>query len=146
MDILIPYLHYLGIMVLTGSLMAAYMLVTSGITRKNIGYISGMNVLYWISILVVLITGFLRWFVVGKHAIYYNSNPWFHTKLTLFFILMILAISASLKIRKWKVIINMGRLEDITSRQTKAYLNQLRVQFILIALLPLLASVVAHLH
>ena len=139
MDFFISYLHILGIMLVAGSLMAAYMLVTSGLSKINMPFISKMNNLYLVSLALLLITGLIRWFFVGRHAIYYNKNPFFHTKLTLFFILVVLAFFAAKNIRKWKDLANMGRVEDISTRETEKYLWLLRVQFLIIAVIPLLA-------
>ena len=143
MYIFIPYLHYIGIMVLTGSLMAMYILVMSGLSRSRIEYISSMNILYWIMLADILITGLLRWFIIGKHASFYNANPLFHVKVTLFAIVVILAFFASMKIGKWKSVINMGRLNDIAEKDTKKLLWLFRIQFLLIVIIPFLATMVA---
>ncbi len=143
MDILIPYLHIIGIMILTGSLMAMYILVTSGLSKTRIELISNMNVLYWVVLAVILITGLIRWFMIGKHASFYNDNPLFHTKLTLFAIIAILAVFSSIRIGKWKSLTNMGRLADISDRESDKFLWLLRIQFLLIAIIPFLAIMVA---
>ncbi|NOX86015.1 MAG: DUF2214 family protein [Chlorobi bacterium] len=142
MNILIPYLHFLGIMILTGSLMAMYILVTSGLSKTKIKLISDMNVLYWVSLVVILITGLVRWFMIGKHASFYNSNPLFHTKVTLFAIIAILAVFSSIRIGKWKSLIHMGRVSDISDRESDKFLWLLRIQFLLIAIIPFLAVMV----
>ena len=144
MDIFIPYLHYLGIMTLTGSLMALYVLVTSGLCKTRMELISKMNLLYWISLILLMITGLIRWFMIGKHAIYYNGNPWFHIKLTLFVIVLIYAAIASVRIGKWKVLVNMGRVHDISRKDRVKFLWLLRIQFILVIIIVFLAVLVTN--
>jgi len=143
MDLFMTYLHILGIMLVAGSLTSVYILVTSGLSKTTMPLISKMNNLYLVSVVLMLITGLVRWFFVGRHAIYYDKNPFFHTKLTLFFIIAVLAIIASRTIRKWKDLANMGRVDDVSTREREKYLWLLRVQFLLIAVIPVLALLVS---
>lgn len=146
MNVLVPYFHILGIMVLTGSLMAMYLVLKSGLSEKQVRLASMMNALYFLSAAVVLASGLLRWFVVGKWAVFYNVNPLFHIKITLFVVVLILAIFPAIKINKWKKLLRQGDLSAIPEKETKKIFWFLRIEFLLIAILPLLAAMVANGH
>ena len=64
MNILIPYLHYIGIMALMGSLITEHLILKPGINRQQIKSLAMVDLIYGVSAAIVLISGLLRWFVV----------------------------------------------------------------------------------
>lgn len=146
MNDIVPYLHFIGIMVLTGSLMAMYLILKSGLSEKQVRLASMMNNLFFLSAAVVLATGLLRWFLVGKGAAFYNINPLFHIKITLFVVILILAVFPALKINKWKKLLRQDGMSAIPEKESINFLWFLRIEFLLIAILPLLAVMVARGH
>lgn len=143
MEILIPYLHFIGIMVLMGSLITEHVMLKPTITKKEIKTLAMVDLIYGLSAAVVLITGLLRWFVVGKGAEFYTKNPMFHTKLTLFVVIAILSIFPTMKILKWSRQVKRGEEPDTSEKVVKKQLMFIRIELLLLAIIPLLAVMIA---
>ena len=102
-DVIIRYLHFIGIMTFSATLVVEYLLLKKETTRDNLKDIIRIIAFYGISAVVILITGLLQWFWVGKPAEFYNVNMIFHIKITLFIVIAILSIFPTihfLKMRK----------------------------------------------
>jgi len=144
MNILIPYLHYIGIMALMGSLITEHVILKPNITKEQIKTLAMVDLIYGISAAIVLISGLLRWFVVNpKGAAYFSTNPLFHIKLTLFVVVVILSIFPTMKFLKWRKAVVQGRDPEITAKEIKKQLMFLRIELLIVAVIPLLAVMVA---
>jgi putative membrane protein len=143
MEILIPYLHFIGIMVLMGSLITEHVMLRPTITKKEIKTLAMVDLIYGLSAAVVLITGLLRWFVVGKGAEFYTKNPMFHTKVTLFVVIAILSVFPTMKIIKWSRQVKRGEEPDTSEKVVKKQLMFIRIELLLLAIIPLLAVMIA---
>lgn len=144
MQLFIPYLHYIGIMVLMGSLITEHIILKPSITKEQIKSLTSIDLMYGISAALVLITGLLRWFIVDpKGAAYFNVNPLFHIKVTLFVIVVILSLFPTMKFFKWRKQVKQGVEFEITSKDVKKQLMFIRIELFLLAIIPLLAVMVA---
>lgn len=143
MDILLPYLHYIAIMTLMGSLIAEHLLLKPGIRGAQIKSLAGIDFIYGIAAILVLATGLLRWFVYGKGSEFYVSNPLFHIKLTLFVILGILSIFPTVKFLKWRKQVRSGNEPEIAEKTVKRLLLYIRIELLLLVIIPLLAVMIA---
>ena len=143
MEILIPYLHYIAIMALMGSLISEHLILKPGITGQQVKSLAGIDLVYGIAAIVVLATGLLRWFVYGKGSEFYLSNPIFHAKLTLFVVIGVLSIFPTVKFMKWKKQIKKGENPAIDDKAVKRLLMFIRIELLLVAILPLLAVMIA---
>jgi len=143
MEIVIPYLHYIAIMALMGSLISEHLILKPGISATQIRSIAGIDLIYSIAVALVLATGLLRWFVYGKGNDYYLSNPLFHIKLTLFVIIGILSIFPTLKFMKWRKQVKSGHDPRIDDKAVKKLLMFIRIELLLVIIIPLLAVMIA---
>lgn len=143
MDIIIPYLHYIGIMVLMGSLIAEHLMLKPGLSASQVKSLAGIDLVYGLAAVLVLATGLLRWFVYGKGSEYYLSNPLFHTKLTLFVVIGILSIFPTIKFIKWRKQARLGEDPDVGEKAVKRLLMFIRIELLLVAIIPLLAVMIA---
>ncbi len=143
MDIFVIYLHYIGIMVIMGSLISEHLLLKPKMTREQIKSLAMVDLFYGISALLVLGTGLLRWFVYGKGSEYYLSNPLFHTKLTLFGILVIMSIFPTIKFLKWRKQVSNGQEPDLNEKTIKKLLMVIRIELLILATIPILAVMLA---
>jgi len=143
MELFIPYLHFLSIMVLMGSLITEHLLLKPSITKEQIKSLATIDLIYVIAVVMVLTTGILRWFVYGKGYDFYMSTPLFHIKLTLFFVLAILSIFPTLKILKWKRSVKNNFDPEITEKSVKRLLMFIRIELLILAIMPLLAVMIA---
>ncbi len=143
MEILIPYLHFIGVMVLMGSLITEHVMLKPAITKSQIKTLAMVDLIYGLSAAVVLITGLLRWFVVGKVAEFYTQNHMFHIKVTLFVVIVILSVFPTIKIIKWSRQVKRGEEPDTSKKQVNKQLMFIRIELFLLALIPLLAVMIA---
>ena len=144
MNILIPYLHYIGIMALMGSLITEHLILKPGINRQQIKSLAMVDLIYGISAAIVLISGLLRWFVVDVKGVeFFTKNPLFHIKLTLFVIMVILSIFPTTKFLTWHNLSKKGETVEVSEKDTKKQLMFIRIELLLLAIIPLLAVMVA---
>lgn len=143
MLILIPYLHILAVMVLMGSLIAEHLVLKPVMTRDQIKSLAAVDMVYGLSAAVVLVTGLLRWFIYGRGSDYYLANPLFHTKITLFVIIALLSIFPTIRFLKWRKQAKAGIDPAIEVKQVKGLLMYIRIEMLIVALIPLLAVMIA---
>lgn len=143
MLILIPYLHYIGIMALMGSIITEHVILKPRMTQEQVKSLAVVDLIYGLSAILVLATGLLRWFMYGKGYDFYMSTPLFHIKLTLFIVLGILSIFPTLKILKWKKQYKGGEEPEISEKQVKRLLMFIRIELLIVAIIPLLAVMIA---
>ena len=136
-EIIIRYIHFTGILILFASLLAEHLLLKPEMSTAEIRRIAGIDSIYGLSALVVLATGLLQWFAVGKPSDFYTSNPVFLTKLSIFILAGLLSIYPTLVYAKYR-----RRKQGII--EIPAYVITLvRTQLVLILALPLLAILMA---
>jgi putative membrane protein len=143
MTIAVAYLHFIGIMVLMGSLISEHLMLKPKMTADQIRTLAITDLIYGLSAIIVLGTGLLRWFLFGKGSEFYLSNPIFHTKLTLFVILGVLSIFPTLKILKWRKQVNSGQETDVNEHSVKKLLMLVRIELLIVVVIPLLAVMIA---
>jgi len=144
MDILIPYLHYIGIMALMGSLITEHVMLKPGITKEQVKSLVLVDMIYWISAGIVLITGLLRWFIVDpKGAEFFTKNHLFHIKITVFVVIVFLSIYPTRKFLKWRRQVNASEIFEPGEKEVKKQLIFIRIELLLLAIIPLLAVLVA---
>ncbi|MEZ5083519.1 MAG: DUF2214 family protein [Bacteroidales bacterium] len=143
MDILIPYLHYIGIMALMGSLISEHLILKPELPNSQIKPLALIDLVYGLSAIVVLTTGLLRWFVYGKGYDFYMATPLFHIKLTLFIILGILSIIPTVKFLKWRKQLRHGEQPDTNEKTVKRLLLFIRIELLIMVIIPLLAVMIA---
>jgi putative membrane protein len=143
MSIIIPYLHLLGIMVLMGSLISEHIMLKPRMTNEQIKALAIIDLVYGLSAVLILITGLLRWFVYGKGAAFYNHNSLFHLKLTLFAIAAILSVFPTIRFLKWRKQVKAGIDPAIEVKQVKGLLMFIRLEMLIVAMIPLLAVLIA---
>lgn len=143
MVILIPYLHFMGIMALMGSLISEHLILKPNFPKSQIKSLAIIDLVYGLSAILVLITGILRWFVYGKGYDFYMATPLFHIKLTLFIILGILSIFPTMKFLSWRKQLKRGEEPDTSEKPVKRMLLFVRIELFIMAIIPLLAVMIA---
>lgn len=82
-DLLIRYLHFIGILVLAGSLISEWLLLKPVHSRAELRRLSLIDAAYGLASLLVVGAGLGMWLAGGKPSSYYSDNPLFITKLVL---------------------------------------------------------------
>jgi putative membrane protein len=126
-----------------GTLITEHILLKPKMTKEQIRAIAVIDLLYGVAAILVLTTGLLRWFVYGKSSEFYLSNPVFHTKLTLFVIVAIISIIPTIKFLKWRKQVNNNQEPEMNEKVVKKLLIYIRIELLLLAILPLLAVMLA---
>ena len=137
-EILIRYFHFIGIMLLSTTLLAEYILLSKEISLVKLKKVLKIDAVFGLSALIVLGTGLLQWFVVGKPSAYFNTNFMFHIKFTIFLIMAILSLFPTrfyFKKRK------QGK--DVV-RIPKSIFTFLKIELLLLIIIPLLAVLMAN--
>lgn len=144
MQVLLPYLHFIGIMVIMGSLISEHLMLKPGILKQQIKSLAGVDLIYWLAIILVLASGLMRWLVFDPKGVdFFSKNPLFHIKLTVFFIMAILSLFPTMKLRNWNKQARQGNHLDVSDRDIKKQLMFIRIELLLLAIIPLLAVMVA---
>ncbi len=138
LEILIRYLHFGSLFGLSAAVIAQAFLLRPKMIRREIAQIQRVDLLYAVMVVLVLATGFAQWFWVGKPSQFYSSNPIFHAKVTLFLIIGILSAWPSVFLGKQK----KGE-PDETVEVPRGVILSVRAEVVLLALMPLLASLMA---
>jgi putative membrane protein len=130
-------------MVLMGSLISEYFIAKIKITTQSIRMLSMANSIFVVSLVIVLLSGLFRWFMFGKGHDFYMTNPFFHTKLTLYIVLAVIAFFPGKKINKWKKKLGNDGSFQIAEKELKSLFLYFRIESVLIIIIPLLAVLVA---
>jgi putative membrane protein len=144
MNILIPYLHYIGIMAMMGALVTEHVLLKPGMKKSQILSLAMVDTIYGMSALLVLASGLLRWFIVDPKGMeFFNTNPLFHIKVTLFVVIAVLSVFPTLKFMKWRKLAKQDDSFTVSVEDPKKQLMIIRIELLLLAVIPLLAVMVA---
>jgi len=137
-EIIVRYLHFLSIFCLFAALVMEHLLIGKTMTRGEIKKLSVIDSIYGATAIVVLISGLLLWFVVGKPADYYTQNAVFHTKLLLFVIIAALSVYPTLFYIK-----NRKGDPNENVNLPKPVVMVVRMELLLLAAMPLLATMMS---
>lgn len=137
-DVLIRYLHFVSLILLMAAVLGQHLLLRREMKRSEIAKVQRLDILYAVMAVIVLATGFAQWFWVGKPADFYSSNPIFHAKVTLFLVVGVISAYPSVFLGK-----NRKGDPDGSVRVPKLLIWSVRVELLLLFLMPLLANLMA---
>ena len=137
-EIFIRYIHFLTIMALSTSLVAVYRTLSNKVSTEQLKKAVKINAFYCVCMLLIFITGMFLWLSVGKSAEYYNTNWLFHTKLTIFTLMVTLSIHPTVFLLK-----NKNTIRKII-KIPKSVLFVVRFELVLLVLIPLVAVLIAN--
>jgi putative membrane protein len=141
--LMLAWFHYLAMMFLAAALIAEHLMFSPrpdlAIARK----IVVVDAIYGVSLLVVLLTGFGRLFHGGKGALFYMQNAAYHTKFTLFVVMAVVWLYPAIKFLGWRRTLKGGGAPSMSDPESRRVLMAIRVQLLILVLLPLLAAMMA---
>lgn len=135
-ELLIRYGHFLGIIILSSMLMTQNVLITNKLDNRWYRKLAIIDGIYGLSAVVVLTTGLLLWWSVGKPSAFYAGNPLFHLKLGIFIVVALLSA-----IPTYFFVRNRNSTADV--QIPKHVLVIKRIEIVLLLSLPLLAVFMA---
>lgn len=101
-DALLAFLHFTAIFVLITLLTAEAVVLRPDMTPATVRRLSLYDLFYFISAMLVLVTGLLRLFYGAKGADFYVHNPWFHAKMTVFVLIALCSVPPTLAFARWR--------------------------------------------
>ena len=139
-EIILRYLHFISIFAIVSTLVSEHLLLKKELSRAEITRLSRIDAVYGIAALTLLIVGLTLWLGgFGKPTVYYSKNWIFHTKITLFIVVGLLSIYPTvffIKKRKGN--------PDERVEIPKSIFWMLRIELLLLFIIPLLAGLMAH--
>lgn len=139
--IVLPWLHYLAILMMAGAAVAELYLLKLKPSDEWVRLLSRVDLFYGITAGAVLITGLLRVYHGGKGADYYWHNGAFHAVLGLFILAALISLIPTVRFMRWKKALATGALpNDAEIRKTRPLVH---AQLMLVALMALLITMVA---
>lgn len=139
-EILLRYIHFICIFAIAATLVSEHLLLKKTMTRSEIAKLAKIDAVYGMAALTLIIAGLTLWLgSYGKPSIYYTRNWIFHTKLTLFLTIGILSISPTVFFIKQR----KGDANEIVNVPASIFWL-LRIELLLLAIIPLLAGLMAH--
>ena len=138
-EIVLRYLHFISIFVIVSALVAEYLLLKNEMTRSELNRLAGIDAAYGIAALTLVGAGLTLWLgSIGKPSVFYSENWIFITKISLFGAIGILSIYPTIFFIR-----NRKGPPSESIKIPKAIFWMLRLELVLIFLIPLLAGLMA---
>lgn len=139
----LAWLHYLGIMFLAAALVAEHLLFSPRPDLKTARKLVTVDLIYGVTLVVVLVTGVARLFHGGKGVLFYMQNAAYHAKFTLFIVMALLWLYPAFKFLGWRRTMKSGGTPALTDGEARRVLMMIRIQLLILVVLPLLAAMMA---
>lgn len=137
-EIVVRYLHFLGLIGIASTLTAEHLLIKKQMLRSELKRIAIIDLIYGISAILMVVAGLMLWLSVGKPAELYSKNWIFHTKFTLVIIMSICSFPPTFFFYK-----NSKGDPNESVILPKRIKILLRIQLTLLLLIPILAVLMA---
>lgn len=139
-EILLRYVHFISIFVIVGVLTSEHLLLKKSLTRMDLRRLARIDAVYGVAAVTLIAAGLTLWLGgFGKPAIYYSKNWVFHLKLFFFLCIGILSIYPTVFFIRNR----RGDPNEIVTVPASVFW-MLRLELILLAVIPLLAGLMAH--
>ncbi len=139
LEIALRYLHFISIFAIVSSLVAEHLLLKHQMTRAELGRLARIDSVYGLAALVLLGAGLTLWLgSIGKPDEFYTNNWIFITKISLFLCVGLLSIYPTIFFIK-----NRKGQPDEAIKIPKAIFWMLRIELLLIFIIPLLAGLMS---
>lgn len=136
-DLLVRYLHFLGIIGISGALVSEHLLIAKELTPAQIRRLSIVDAIYGVCAILTIGAGLALWLAVGKPPETYTKNPVLHVKLTLFVVMWLVSLHPTLWFRKNR------KSAEATVALPRSVNMALRFQLLLLLVIPLLGVLLA---
>jgi putative membrane protein len=140
----LTYLHYLSIIFVIAGVFAELFLVRKVVTKDNLKRIVAMDGVYGLASIVVVTTGLLRVYFYGKGSDYYFENSIFILKFSLFILVGLLSIFPTVTFLKLNKKQKESKEDQIEIPSYRLISNLIRIEFIILIIIPFLAILMAN--
>lgn len=136
-EIIFRYIHFIGIMSLSATLVMQHLLLSSEVTKKELKKIAFIDIIYGISAVLTLVAGLVLLLGIGREVSFYMTNGIFHIKLTLFVLVLLLSIYPTL------FFIRKKKSNEEIIKMPKVIIMLIRMELLLTFIIPLLGVLIA---
>lgn len=140
---IVAYLHYLSIFALFALLSIEHVLFKAPLDLSRARSLMITDIAYGICAGLVLMTGTARVLWFGKGTAYYLGNSLFHAKVGLFILAALLSILPTWVFFNWRNAVRAGQAPTPSPRQMKLVTWSIRLELLLLLVIPLLAALMA---
>lgn len=137
-ELICRYLHFICIIVIAGALTVEHLLIKPRMSRGELDRLARIDLIYGISAIVLVFAGLSLWLWVGKPAEFYSKNWIFHLKLSLAIALGLMSLPPTIYFLK-----NRKGDPDEMVDLPKSLIRWIRMELLLLVILPLLAVLMA---
>ena len=143
LDAALAYLHYLAIFMLFAFLSVQAVLIKRPIDAENLRTLGRIDMLYGISALAVLATGFLRAIYGAKGPdFYFNAWP-IYAKIALFLVVGIMSIKPTLTFIAWRRAMQHDAAWRVPADEQSRTRRLISIEVHLAALIPVFAVIMS---
>ncbi|MZR63668.1 DUF2214 family protein [Alcanivorax sp. DP30] len=135
--------HYLSILVLFGCVYGMLLFWRTEVNGYNFRTLLWLHVAYWVSLVLVLVSGLARAGWTEKGMAFYMANPWFHAKVTVFVLIILISLYPVKVMRAWRHSAVGGAVPPVTPELQKTLRRTLVAEIHLISLMPIFAVLMA---
>ena len=143
---LIAYLHYVSIFLLFALLSIEHVQFKLPLDMRRARSLIITDIAYGICAGVVLFSGLARVLWHGKGLDYYLSNSLFHAKVGLFILVGLISIVPTFVFLNWRNSLKAGEVPQVSHRQGRWVTRVIRLELLLLLIIPLLAVLMARGH
>ncbi|WP_263140719.1 DUF2214 family protein [Pseudomonas sp. RIT-PI-AD] len=140
---LAAYLHYLSIFILFALLTLEHRLFRLPLDLDRARDLARVDIAYGASAALVLASGVARLLWFAKGSTYYLHNLLFHAKAGLFLLVLLVSLLPTLTFLGWRRELRAGRLPEVSARRGRRVIAAIRLELLLLMLMPLLATLMA---
>lgn len=139
---LLPWLHYLGVIALSGGIVAELYLMKLEARPDVVRLLARVDRFYFIGVLIVLFSGLARMAYGGKGTAFYLHNGAFHGALILFVLAALTSLPPTFRFIRWRKALDAsGALPDAAEwNGTRKFIHPQMMLIAAIALLMVLTA------
>lgn len=139
LEIILRYLHFVSIFAIVSALVSEHLLLKNTMTRGELDRLSRIDAVYGLAAITLLGAGLTLWLgSIGKPIGFYSKNWIFQIKISSFIVIGLLSIYPTVFFIK-----NRKGPPDETVQIPKSIFWMLRMELLLIFIIPILAGLMA---
>jgi putative membrane protein len=139
LEIFLRYIHFLSILIISGTLFAEQVLLKPMMTRQELDRISRLDLIYGLAALSLAAAGLTLWFgSIGKPAVFYTHNWIFILKISLFVVVGLLSVYPTIFFLKHRRGLSS---EMVTIPKTVSVM--VTIEIIILLVIPILAGLMS---
>lgn len=142
-DALLAYLHFISIIATIATVGIEAALCRPGLTKYSLKLLGRVDLVYLVAALLAVTTGLLRAFFGIKGWMFYQQNPVFWIKISLFVAVGLISILPTIRFIRWGKHLAADAGAVLSQHEIAGTARFIYIELLLLALIPLCASLMA---